>query len=260
MSSLDSLMSYPQFATSIKYVARYSYDAETQQFLQAVLVGANSRCYQIPANNENILWRAQVGYELENEGAPDMAVVPFPPPRMKPLPHSANEGRVNSKGISCLYVATDKDTAIAEVRPWVGAQVSVAQFPVRKALKLVACDDDNGQHPLLERLINNPPMTPKQEEYSLWREIGHAFSEPIDPNSNVAANYAPTQVLSEYFRTNGFDGVMYKSRLGPGHNVAIFDLNALEVGNCRLCSVDGVQYKVSEAGNPYFITPKKNHP
>jgi RES domain len=188
------------------------------------------------------------------------AVVPFPPLRMKPLLHSANEGRVNSKGISCLYVTTDKDTAIAEVRPWVGAQVSVAQFPIRKALKLVACDNDNGQHPFLERPIGGPSITPEQEEHYLWREIGHAFSEPVDPNNNGVADYAPTQVLSECFRTNGFDGVMYKSRLGPGHNVAIFDLNALEVGNCQLYSVDGVQYKVSEAGNPYFITPKKNHP
>jgi RES domain len=260
MSSLDSPMSYWQFAISIKHVARYSYDAATQQFLQAVLVSANSRCHQIPANNENVLWRAQVGYEFRNEGAPDIAVVPFPPPRMKPLLHSANEGRVNSKGIPCLYVATDKGTAIAEVRPWVGAQVSVAQFPICKALKLVACDNDNGHHPLLERPIGGAQMNLEEEENYRWREIGHAFSNPVDPSNIAVADYAPTQVLSEHLRAHGFDGVMYKSRLGPGHNVAIFDLNALEVGNCQLYSVDGVQYKVSEAGNPYFITPKKNHP
>lgn len=40
---------------------------------------------------------------------------------MKPLSNSASEGRANPKGIPYLYVATDKETAMSEVRPSLGA-------------------------------------------------------------------------------------------------------------------------------------------
>jgi hypothetical protein len=34
-----------------------------------------------------------------------------PPARMKPLPEKATDGRANSRGIACLYLATKKETA-----------------------------------------------------------------------------------------------------------------------------------------------------
>jgi len=62
---------------------------------------------------------------------------PFPYARMKPLSDSATEGRANPKGIPCLYVATDKETAMSEVRPWLGAILSVAIFKLPKDLKII---------------------------------------------------------------------------------------------------------------------------
>ena len=56
---------------------------------------------------------------------------------MMPLPDRANEGRVNPKGIPCLYFSSDRDTAMTETRPWIGSLVSVAQFVMLRELTVV---------------------------------------------------------------------------------------------------------------------------
>ena len=47
---------------------------------------------------------------------------------MKPLGGRATDGRANPRGIPCLYLATTKETAMSEVRPWIGSYVSAGQF------------------------------------------------------------------------------------------------------------------------------------
>lgn len=56
---------------------------------------------------------------------------------MKPLPDHAKEGRVNPVGIPVLYLASTEESAISEIRPWVGSEVSAPQFKVLRDLKAV---------------------------------------------------------------------------------------------------------------------------
>lgn len=78
------------------------------------------------------LWRAQLGHDLRPEYAGEELIDYFPtaykPERMKPLRDSAREGRANPKGIPYLYIATDKETAMSEVRPWIGSIISAGCF------------------------------------------------------------------------------------------------------------------------------------
>jgi len=54
----------------------------------------------------------------------------------------ASDGRVNPRYISYLYLSTDVKTAILEVRPYVGQQVSVARVRLEKDLRLFNfCND-----------------------------------------------------------------------------------------------------------------------
>ena len=69
----------------------------------------------------------------------------YPAERMKPLPNAPTEGRVNPAGIPVLYMATNRRTAISEVRPWIGHSVSVAQFRIRRRLKAVDLSKEIGR-------------------------------------------------------------------------------------------------------------------
>ncbi|WP_421882420.1 RES family NAD+ phosphorylase [Methylibium sp.] len=178
--------------------------------------------------------------------------VPFAPERMKPLKGAAHEGRVNPRGIPCLYTASNKETAVAEVRPWLGALVSVAQLTPARPLRLVNCGE--GHDSKFDVYFDEP--APEIREQAVWRAIGREFSKPVGPDLAVA-EYAPTQVLAEHFKKLGYDGVVYKSKLGPGINLAFFDIDALEMQNVRLYPVKTVTVEIGEVENSYVIKRRK---
>ena len=173
---------------------------------------------------------------------------PLPEERMKPLATRAFEGRVNPKGIPCLYCSTDMETAMTETRPWIGSYVSVAQFSVLGDLTVVDCTVDYTVE-LAELAatyrsyeVSEPP--PEKRETAVWGRINEAFSEPVDRTDDTA-DYAPTQVLAETFRSGGYDGIIYGSNLGAGKTVALFDLAAAKQIDVRLYRVEGVTPKYS---------------
>ena len=93
----------------------------------------------------------------------------------------------------------------------------------------------------------------EKREKIAWGDIGYAFSRPVTPDDPVT-EYVPTQILSEAFRAHGFDGIVYRSLLAQGLNVALFDCAAAELINCGLYEVEAVHLSFSQCSNPYFIT------
>jgi hypothetical protein len=143
---------------------------------------------------------------------------------MKPLSDEAVEGRVNPKGIPCLYFATSPDIAMTEVRPWLGSTISLATFKTLRDLRLVYCSDmdtEPGQHP---------------DDVRVWQDINTAFAEPA-VRSDRTGDYAATQILAELFKREGADGLTYNSAFSDrGFNVALFDLDCARLMESSLFS------------------------
>jgi hypothetical protein len=166
---------------------------------------------------------------------------------MKPLMDRAIEGRANAKGIPCLYVATQIKTAIGKCRPWVGALLSVAQMKTNRELQIVNCTSAQKGFPIY---FEEPE--PAEREQAVWRDIDRAFAEPVTRTDDTA-DYAPTQILAELFQETGADGVGYRSALGAGNNLALFDLACADVINGQLYKVDKLDIGFREADNAYFV-------
>ncbi len=254
LTEFDSWRSYENFAYAVKRKSRYIRDTRAQSFLDTVLTTSSERRKVIPTNS--IFWRAQQGHGWHTESQEDVEYdvpAPLDSNRMKPLLNSAREGRVNPKGIPCLYLSTDKDTAMAEVRPWLGLRVSVGQFKVSRELVIMDCSVLHGskRHWYFEE-----PDAPKRET-AVWATIDHAFSEPVNSDDSTA-DYAPTQVLAEMFRSNGYDGIVYRSLLGEGHNIALFDIDSAELINCFLYEPKSIVFTFNEIANPYFVKKHLN--
>jgi hypothetical protein len=62
-------------------------------------------------------------------------------------------------------------------------------------------------------------------------------------------------VIAESFRYAGIDGLAYRSSLGDGHNIALFDLDAADVTACGLFQVRSVKFTSIAVSNPYFVDP-----
>jgi hypothetical protein len=110
---------------------------------------SNTRKMDFPS--KRFLWRAQLGdhcEEVEIDGELSSEQGPLPLARMKPLAHSPHEGRVNPKGIPCLYLTTEKDTAMAEVRPWIGSLSSNSKCNTTGPDGLRCCHDTTMLHAL----------------------------------------------------------------------------------------------------------------
>ena len=254
MAEFETWKQYWEFSHFVRRKARHILDATNQRFLETVVETSKKRKGVI--EKDAVLWRAQLGHGWRTETSVEEDQVvetfevesPLPSERMTPLLDRAYEGRVNPKGIPCLYFSTDRDTAMAETRPWIGSYVSVAQFVMLRELSVVDCSSDSAMKMLIFREPN-----PDKREKLVWSNINRAFSEPVTRSDDVA-EYAPTQVLAEAFRNAGYDGIVYGSKLGKGRNVAIFDLSAAELANCHLYRVEAVNLTFSQAANPYYTT------
>jgi RES domain-containing protein len=248
--SFKSIRDFEKFAESVRNEWRYIRDREQQTFLDAVLTTSESRRETIPAGT--ILWRARMGcdYREDQVGADEWEQTPiaFSPKDMKPRPFGAEEGRVNPKGIRVLYTASVRDTAIAEVRPWIGSLVSAASLSVVRPLQIVNCSLDTAP---LTVYWTEPDEA--ERERANWGAIDRAFAQPVARHEHLAS-YVPTQVIAELFRSQGLDGILYRSSLGPGHNVALFQIDDADVTSCALYYVRSVRFDVSEAGDSYVVS------
>ncbi len=227
--------SFVSFREKKKHEERYFHSVEVQQFLKDLLTTAKDRCEVIPAGRQ--FYRAQVGSDLwpvdDGDGQIlDYRPVPYAAKRMRPLADQAFGGRVNPPGIPYLYLATDEKTAISEVRPWVGSDVTVAEFEVLRDPQVVDCsrceiDPIVRTASDLDLLIKLKPPSAEEVVPIVWRWIDLAFSEPVDRDASTAG-YVPTQVIAELFKTNGYDGIKYRSVFDGGSNLALFDIDSAE--------------------------------
>jgi len=218
-----SWYSFAVFERKIMQERRYFHDPEVQRFLSGLLATVHERVQNVCAGQK--YWRAQLGC---GEDAVSEDVIPFVPERMMPLSEKVCEGRVNPKGIPCLYLSKEQKTAICEVRPWVGSYITVAQFETLRDLKLADCHSDidpieREKH--LDELFKLKKPDPEETTLTVWRHLSLGFSKPVD-RSDDCASYVPTQVVAELFKANGFDGIAYRSVFNGGSNVALFNLGS----------------------------------
>lgn len=237
--SFKSWASYSQFSQSVRNKSRYVLDCDSQDFLKGIKDTCTSRVMIIPPSSE--LWRAQMGHNTEPYMQDNIEVdnifVPYPESRMRPLKDSATEGRANPKGIPCLYVASDRETAMSEIRPWLGSTVSVAKFSNKNELRLI---DFSKHHNVTLPFFFAEPDDAKKIE-AVWKHIDKAFSEPVT-NSDQKSDYAPTQIIAELIKSLGYDGIAFKSSLSEGINLALFDLDCVDFISSNLFKVNGINF------------------
>ena len=127
--------SYLQFAESVKTKTRFVHEDAGRDFLETVRQTSRQRLKTL--RNDTVLYRAQLGCissceKLPFSGTEEEVEVetkkPLSPERMIPKAEFVGDGRVNSRGIPCLYLATTASAVISEMRPWVGSYITVARF------------------------------------------------------------------------------------------------------------------------------------
>lgn len=135
----------------------------------------------------------------------------------------ASAGRMNARGISVFYGATNAAVALAEVRPPVGSTVAVAKFSIIRPLRLLdltALDSvqDGGS-------IFDPSLKGRLERVAFLRTLGERMTRPVMPDDE-AFDYLATQAVADFLATENeprLDGIIFGSaQAKTGRNVVLF--------------------------------------
>lgn len=250
----NSWQDFYNFEREVKFDNRFVHSEAVSEFLSNIKHTLPSR--ELPIASGTILHRGQIGYdEFESEG--QTRIKGYPPSRMKPILNKGKEGRANPKGITYLYLANDENTALAELRPSFGQYMSSAQLKVQRNLRLVNCYSVSRHYTHIE-CIFNPPKSQEEIGNAVWSMINEAYSRPIT-NADETSDYVPTQILAEFFKSQGFDGVCHKSSLGIGYNYILFKLSDADVINCTVMEAKSISYEFRECTNRYYVQQRNNY-
>lgn len=139
--------------------------------------------------------------------------------------------RLNPAGIPYLYLSSDLKTCIAELRPWRGAWLTVAEFVVSESFRVfdVTKLTDAEERQLREKREEHAVERPgKKHDLLVIRLVARELSIPAHHDDQGA--YGATQYISENLKALGtgpreprVEGIRYSSAMNPsGFNVALF--------------------------------------
>ena len=160
-----------------------------------------------------------------------------------PPKHLALHGRANPAGIPYLYLGSLPETAIAEIRPHTGEVACVADF----AIPDISVVDLRNPRRFVSPFIGNADLIRLlRADLPLLERLGEELTRPVLPQ-RAAIDYIPSQYLCEFIKKTGFDGVLYRSSVSDGINLALFDPTKATGGEVSLYNVAKVSVKVDPA-------------
>lgn len=218
-------LSWDEFSENIKYGNRFfnkmfNYDAFASFLSTATKsFGANTK-----------LFRARIAPDKNGFSPKDMCA---PPKEFR------RAGRVNPEGIGVLYLASDMDTALKEVRANTYDYVTVGDFIAQKDLIVVDLSAISKMSPFLYQGDIEQFFINRQA----FQDIALEIAKPLRRNDSPL-EYLPTQYISEFIKSQGYDGVAYESTMNPsGYNIAVYNETLFECNNVTTVEVKKVNYE-----------------
>lgn len=159
----------------------------------------------------------------------------------------AASGRINPEGIPYLYLADSPATAIAEVRPWKKAEISVGIFKTTRQVKVVSFNSGDQLSSAVTVDTIETPETLSEVNSVINGLVLKALYFSVPAHSNDKHAYLASQYISEAFKDRGVDGLEYKSVLhSDGVNTALFDVDAATCLEVSGYVIENVDYKYSK--------------
>lgn len=228
---VDSEEIWDEFSEGLKFSNRFFpvfdwVDDFAELFIELKrTIASGSTFFRARIGSEMNAKRQEVPFSLKNMGAP-------------PIDKTRN-GRANPVGIPYLYLATNRETSISEVRPWKEAKVSVAEVSIIEPVKII----DITNVPPITSPFENTDLRKAIENRILLSRLSYDLAKPINPNAGEY-EYIPTQYLSELIKHLGYEGIKYKSAMGDGCNLVLFNENKVRISNVELIVVDNIVYSI----------------
>ena len=167
---------------------------------------------QMPAGTQ--LFRARWEGQSPYLKAPDEL---GPPPEDKAI----QSNRMSPAGIPMFYASDHEDTALRETAIGPG-YFAVGRFETLRPATLLDLTEIPPV-PSLFDLVPDSAEIPPRRLLTFLHHVAEQFSVPIKRDDRVHVEYVPTQIVTEFVRSqltwegSGVDGIKYFSAARPGH-------------------------------------------
>lgn len=197
---------------------------------------------KLTINKSSAFYRARIGYDNKKRSLIDggfegeMIYVPYSDSQIgAPPPYDAGFGRINRAGVSFLYCATDEYTAISEIRPHPGDLVSIGKFTPKEDLQIFDLTET--------QFLNYYQTDDKLDSFKELNTITELMQKVIPPSERQAYNI--TQLIADCVRKLDFDGILFPSSVGTGHNLVVFNPKNMDytLGEAEIVQIKDVSYK-----------------
>lgn len=157
-----------------------------------------------------------------------------------PPAHLAKAGRANPQGISYLYLASDIETTFFETRAILFDYVSIGEFRLKENISVINLRETELYDPI--QLADLDDLRDFIIHYPFISRLEKEISKP-NRRADNELDYLPTQYLSEFIKSLGFDGVEYRSSVNPkGYNLAIFNPEKFEIIKTYVNEINRVDF------------------
>ena len=140
-----------------------------------------------------------------------------PPPKEK----ATQTNRMSPPGVVMFYAGDDVDTALMETAQEPG-EFSVGKFKTLRTIKVLDLTSIPSL-PSLFQEVHDRYGYRARTELKFLHHIAEQISQPIARDDRIHIRYVPTQVVTEFIRSQvtvggeKVDGIMYESSVRPGH-------------------------------------------
>lgn len=135
-------------------------------------------------------------------------------------PLLASTNRMSPAGISYLYIASDRETACKECR-LEDQDALVAEYVTKEELKII----DFSQEVFIWA---NSIFDPNYDHDLRWineflKDFVREITSPVDKeDTDLSFEYVATEIIAEYIRSQGYDGICFNSSIGKGKSYVFF--------------------------------------
>lgn len=217
---------WENFSKSIKTVNRFHYPFFNKKQFSSLL-----RRVTIFYDKEDEFFRGRIatetaGYKKDEMGSPPLGM--------------ATQGRANPDGISVLYVGSSEETILKEVRATTFDYVTIGTFYPKKELEVVNLSGLAKMSPFI--FTNEVDIKKYYVNRLVFQDMVKDFARPLR-RSDSPREYLSTQYISEFIKSEGYQGVRYDSTLNQGGwNLAVFDQELLECKNVQTYEITEIAY------------------
>lgn len=166
----------------------------------------------------------------------------FSPAEMgAPPPYLATAGRANAEGISMLYLADTVRTTLHEIRAGVYDYVTIGDFELKQDIEIINLADIDKISPFIA-IHKGIDYTQHAINIEHLRMVNQEIAKPLRRHDSIL-DYLPTQYVSDFIKSQDFDGIEYISTMCQGgFNIAVFNEDLCKCTNVNVYDVKSLVY------------------